>query len=138
VDRARRERGGEAVEPTGAESLRPKIVAVAASTGGPAALQRILAELPARYPIPLVLVQHIAPSFAAGFVAWLGSVSSLRVKAAEHGEPLAPHTVYVAASDGHLGVLPRSLQIAHDPPIGGFRPSATHLFQSVAAAFGPA
>lgn len=137
VVRRWRERGDAVGQRPAADSQQPKIVAIAASTGGPAALQRILAELPARFPAPIVLVQHIAPAFAAGFIGWLGSVCSLRVKAAEHGEPLAPYTVYVGARDDHVGVSPRSIQLARDPPIGGFRPSATHLFESVAAAFGP-
>lgn len=139
VVRRWRERAGAAAPPREpAPNGRPQVAAIAASTGGPAALQRILAELPARYPIPILLVQHIARGFADGFVAWLGSVCALRVKAAEHGEPLAPYTVYVAAQDGHLGVSSRSIQISDAAPIGGFRPSATHLFESVAAAFGPA
>ena len=133
-----RERGAAPAEPAGAPIQRPRIVAIAASTGGPAALQRILSELPARYPVPVVLVQHIAQGFADGFVAWLGSVCSLRVKRAEHGELLAPYTVYVAPGDEHVGVTSRTVQLSRAAPIGGFRPSATHLFESVSAAFGSA
>jgi two-component system, chemotaxis family, protein-glutamate methylesterase/glutaminase len=114
----------------------PEVIAIAASTGGPAALQRILAALPARFPVPILLVQHIAQGFGEGFVAWLGSVCSLRVKAAEHGEPLAPHTVYVAVEDAHLGVSSRGVQLSPADPIGGFRPSASYLFESVAATIG--
>jgi two-component system chemotaxis response regulator CheB len=72
-------------------------------------------------------------------VTWLNSVCSLKVKLASDGEPLAPHMVYVAPDDRHLGVSGRSrIQLSRAAPIGGFRPSATFLFESVTKAFGAA
>jgi two-component system chemotaxis response regulator CheB len=118
---------------------QPRIVAMAASTGGPAALQAVLSELPASFPAPILVVQHIAGGFIDGLVTWLNSVCSLKVKVASDGEPLLPHTVYIAPDDRHLGVVGRSRILLSDAaPIGGFRPSATFLFESVAKAFGPA
>ena len=115
-----------------------RIVAVATSTGGPPALQRLLSGLPADFRPPLLVVQHITPGFTAGFVAWLGSTCALRVKEAEHGEALAPRTAYVAPDHRHLGTSARGTLVLSDAaPVGGFRPSATHLFESVARAFGP-
>lgn len=119
------------------QSVRPRIVAVAASTGGPAALARILADLPADFPLPLLVVQHIAKGFVEGFAAWLNSTSALPVKVAEQGEAIRPRTVYIAPDDRHLAVEDRStLLISSAPPIEGFRPSGTFLFQSVAKSFG--
>lgn len=118
---------------------RGRIVAIAASTGGPAALQRILARLPAAFPAPILVVQHIALGFAEGFARWLSSAGPLPVRVAEDGAPLAPGAVVVAPDDRHLGVTPDGarLAISAEPPVGGFRPSGTHLFRAVAAAFGP-
>jgi two-component system chemotaxis response regulator CheB len=118
---------------------RPLVVAIAASTGGPAALQTVLSGLPANFPAPILVVQHIAGGFIDGLVTWLNSVCSLKVNVAVDGEPLAAHMVYVAPDDRHLGVGGRSrILLSQAAPIGGFRPSATFLFESVARAFGAA
>jgi len=114
------------------------IVALAASTGGPAALRTLLDELPPDFPVPMLVVQHIARDFAAGFVDWLGGAGRLRVKLAEHGERLLAGTVYVAPDNRHLGVTAhRCVELSATPPIGGFRPSANYLFRSVGRVYGP-
>jgi two-component system chemotaxis response regulator CheB len=70
-------------------------------------------------------------------VDWLASVSPLRVRLAADGQPLVPGEVLVAPDDRHLGVTGRGrVALSDDPPIGGHRPSATHLFRSVAEAHG--
>ncbi|HVR82744.1 MAG TPA: chemotaxis protein CheB, partial [Planctomycetota bacterium] len=115
-----------------------RILAIAASTGGPGALSRLLSELPGDFPVPILLVQHMALGFGEGFVAWLNTALALNAKVAENGEPLSPGTVYVAPDDRHLGVSERStIALSSAPPLAGFRPSGTFLFQSVAKAFGP-
>jgi two-component system, chemotaxis family, protein-glutamate methylesterase/glutaminase len=114
----------------------PEIVAMAASTGGPAACRRVLMDLPRNFPAPILVVQHIARDFAAGFAEWLGGSCVLRVQLARDGEPLVPGTVYVAPDDAHLGVKKNRVALSRAPAIGGFRPSATHLFRSVSHAFG--
>lgn len=81
---------------------RYDIVAIAASVGGPEALQKIFSELSPDFPRPVVLVQHMSPGFIGGFVSWLDSVSPLRVKLATHGERLRQGVVHVAPSDRHL------------------------------------
>jgi two-component system chemotaxis response regulator CheB len=116
---------------------RIRIVAVAASTGGPAALQQIFSELPADFSLPILVVQHIGSGFVDGLVQWLNSACSLSVKRATDGELLSPRTVYVAPDDNHLGVSSGSrIVLSSAEQIGGFRPSATFLFESVARAFG--
>jgi two-component system, chemotaxis family, protein-glutamate methylesterase/glutaminase len=118
---------------------RPAVVAIATSTGGPAALHRIFSELPADFPLPILVVQHIALGFAEGMARWLDSVTPLKVKVAEEGEPLKPGTVYVAADDRHLGVTTDGrAQVSNAAPVGGFRPSGTFLFRSTARAYGAA
>jgi two-component system, chemotaxis family, protein-glutamate methylesterase/glutaminase len=113
-----------------------ELVAIAASTGGPAALRRILMELPRTFPAPILLVQHIARDFTAGFADWLGGSCALRVKVAEAGEAVRAGTVYVAPDDAHLCVgRSGTVDLLASPPIGGFRPSATPLFESAARAY---
>lgn len=115
----------------------PELIAMAASTGGPAALRRVLLELPAKVPVPILVVQHIASDFTAGFAEWLGKSCALRVRAATQGEPFRLGVVYIAPENMHLGVTPDGrAQLADSPPIGGFRPSATHLFESAGRAYG--
>jgi two-component system chemotaxis response regulator CheB len=125
-------------QPTSPVGGRIRVVAVAASTGGPAALQRLLAGLPADFPAPILVVQHITTGFTSGLADWLDAVCPVRVKVAREGEPLAARTAYLAPDDRHLGVTGRSLvALSAAPPIGGFRPSGTFLFEAVARAFGP-
>jgi two-component system chemotaxis response regulator CheB len=116
---------------------RARVVAVAASTGGPAALCQVLSQLPADFAAPVLVVQHIAQGFLGGFAAWLNTCVSLQVKVAESGALPLPHAVYLPPDDHHLG-LDRSgkLLVSSAPPMGGFRPSASFLFESVAAACG--
>lgn len=118
---------------------QPRIIAIAASTGGPAALQVLLSGLPATFPTPILVVQHIGKGFVDGLVTWLNTVSSLKVRVAAAGEPILSHTVYVAPDDAHLGVLDRGrIALSRSEPIGGFRPSATFLFEQVGRVYGPA
>jgi len=132
--------GPEAVAPRSSALLHDvpaAVVAIAASTGGPAALHRILTPLSADFPLPILVVQHISRGFGPGLAAWLDKASPIRVKIAEEGETLRPATVYVAGEDRHLCVSPsRRIHLSTVPAVGGFRPSATVLFESVAAAFG--
>jgi len=144
---APRERAPEHTTPTPQtrRASRIKAVALAASTGGPSAIHTILAHLPADFPAPLLVVQHIAIGFAEGFTTWLESGSKLRVKVAEAGEPLMAGTVYVAPDQQHLGVSigltglsDARVSLSSAAPIMGLRPSATHLYTSVGATYGPA
>lgn len=127
-------------ETTGGPRVGPlQAVGVAASTGGPAALFRLLELLPAQLSVPLLVVQHIADGFAPGLAEWLGTATSLRVRLAEHGEQLAPGTIYVAPDRRHLRAsCGDRVALSTQPPVGGFRPSATVLFSSLAEVYGAA
>jgi two-component system chemotaxis response regulator CheB len=125
-----------AAEPRTYPPRQARIVALSASTGGPAALCQVLASLPGDFPLPILVVQHIAHGFVSGFASWLSTNVALRAKVAEPGEPLEPRTVFVAPDGRHLGVSGRTVLVSDAPPVGGFRPSASFLFESVARAFG--
>lgn len=115
-----------------------QMVGVAASTGGPAALQGLFAGLPADLPAPIVVVQHIVAGFMAGLVASLQTGSPLPIRLAEDDERLQPGTVYLAPDDRHLAVTRSGrARLRAEAPVGGYRPSASVLFSSLAAAYGP-
>jgi two-component system, chemotaxis family, protein-glutamate methylesterase/glutaminase len=120
-----------------ANGARIRLVAVAASTGGPAAVQTLLAGFPPDFVAPVVIVQHIAQGFVAGLADWLSASCGFPVKVAENGEPLMKRTAYLAPDDRHLGVTREGrLTVVTGPEIDGFRPSGTYLFDSVAKAYG--
>ncbi|HSK20863.1 MAG TPA: chemotaxis-specific protein-glutamate methyltransferase CheB [Longimicrobiales bacterium] len=115
----------------------PQVIAIAASTGGPPALRRMLMDLPRTLPLPVLVVQHIARDFSAGFAEWLAASCALRVKLAEDRERLSEGVVYIAPDDAHLGVTREGrVALSRDPPIAGFRPSATYMFASAGRAYG--
>lgn len=116
-----------------------QIIAVAASTGGPPAICRLLQQLPADLPVPVVVVQHMVEGFLPGLVAWLRTEVPFHVAEARHGERLEPGAVYLAPDTQHLEIG-RDLRarLTDAKPVAGFRPSATVLFTSLARSVGPA
>jgi two-component system chemotaxis response regulator CheB len=117
---------------------RFRAILIAASTGGPAALQTILGSLkPSALPVPIFVVQHIAKGFVGGLATWLNSATRLRVKVAGLDELAEPGVVYIAPDDRHLELGGTGLvHLSSGPPVGGFRPSGTTLFASAARAMG--
>jgi two-component system chemotaxis response regulator CheB len=123
--------------PTTAHTGSTRVIAVASSTGGPAALECLLARLPGDFAVPILVVQHISRGFVKGLADWLNKAGPLQVKVAADGEPLKKRIVYLAPDDCHLGVTaPGQIVLSNAAAVGGFRPSATPLFESVAHAFG--
>lgn len=118
---------------------RIRIVGIAASTGGPSAIARVLKHLPADYPLPIVLVQHFSPGFAGGLAEWLGTQTRLRVEIAAHGDTLQPGVAFLAPDDYHLHVNARGgIDLSKDAAYKGLRPSANPFFESLAKSYGRA
>lgn len=116
-----------------------RAVGVAASTGGPAALHRLLSLLPDTVAVPILVVQHIADGFAPGLALWLAGATALPVSLAAEGQLLRPGQVYVAPDGQHLQITAQGRAALSDsPPVAGFRPSASVLFSSLARAYGSA
>ncbi len=114
-----------------------EVVAVGASAGGLDALRRILAPLPANFPLPLLIVQHLAPQHASLLAQILGRHTQLSVKEAEDGEILAPGHVYIAPPSRHLLVAPEgTLELSSAGRVHFSRPSVDTLFESVARHYG--
>jgi two-component system chemotaxis response regulator CheB len=119
------------------EAAKVRVVAVGASTGGPPALQTILAALPKDFPAPLVIVQHMAAGFVRGFIDWLAQSSSLPIHLPTHGEIMLPGRVYVAPDEHQIKVEHGAkLALTKDEPENGLRPSVSYLFRSVAEVYG--
>jgi two-component system chemotaxis response regulator CheB len=120
-----------------AAQSQPKIIAIGASTGGPPVLQTILAGLPMTFPLPVLIVQHIAAGFTEGFAEWLDKSSSLPVHIPADGQSVLPGQAYVAPDGLHMGVdADGCIQLRSDEPENGLRPSVACLFRSVAKAYG--
>lgn len=114
-----------------------ELVAIGASTGGPAALEVILKHLPRDLPAPVVVVQHISPGFEQGLVDWLQRTSPLDVRLATAYRPLRAGEVIIAPTGKHLIVTKRATMFNPDKPaVDGHLPSASELFSSVAASWG--
>jgi two-component system, chemotaxis family, protein-glutamate methylesterase/glutaminase len=116
---------------------RCRIVALGASTGGPPVLQTILSQLPADFPAPLLIVQHMAPGFIGGFVEWLAHSSRLPIQIAAHDRPVLAGHVYVAPDELQMRVERGGrIALTRDAPENGLRPSVSCLFRSVADVYG--
>jgi two-component system chemotaxis response regulator CheB len=117
---------------------KTQVIAIGASTGGPAALNQVLSALPADFLIAILVVQHISFGFVEGLAGWLGAACKLQVKVAEQGERIQPGVVYVAPDERHMEVIYGRIRLHQSDLVNGHRPSATVLFESVAKAYGPA
>jgi two-component system chemotaxis response regulator CheB len=114
-----------------------KIVAIGASTGGPPVIEKILSGLPKDFPVPILIVQHIAEGFIQGFAEWLGQSSSLPVHVAFHGSTIRHGHVYIAPDHVQMRVdMNHRICCVGDLPENGLRPSVSYLFRSVAEIFG--
>ncbi|MBI4505631.1 MAG: chemotaxis protein CheB, partial [Chloroflexi bacterium] len=120
-----------------AAGLRPLAIAIAASTGGPAAIEVVLRALGHEVDVPIFIVQHMSCGFLAGMVAWLASTCPQPVRLAAQGDQPLGGTVYLAPEDHHLLVTRHgTLRLSNAPLVNGFRPSGDVLFQSVAECYG--
>jgi two-component system chemotaxis response regulator CheB len=121
----------------GLAASAPKVLAIAASTGGPAALQVVLQGLGAGFPLPILVVQHITRGFVPALTDWLNSTVPLPVRIAHQNEELTPGRVYLAPDDYHLTVS-KPGTIGLRPPTAGdrFCPGANPLFESIAMTYG--
>jgi two-component system, chemotaxis family, protein-glutamate methylesterase/glutaminase len=110
-------------------------VGIGASTGGPPVLEAIFRELPADYPLPLLVVQHMAPGFVEGFAKWLDERLPIAVRLAAEGDRATPG-VWFAPDGAHL-TLTQSKRFAFDTETeAAHRPSIDVLLGSLAAGLG--
>ncbi|MEA1951282.1 MAG: chemotaxis response regulator protein-glutamate methylesterase [Planctomycetota bacterium] len=122
-------------------SGRVDMVAVGISTGGPQALNRMLPQLPADLPVPVLIVQHMPPLFTKSLADDLDKRCELTVCEAADGQPVAPGHVLIAPGGKQMKVVDEggqaSIRITDDPPENSCRPSVDCLFRSATRAYGP-
>jgi two-component system chemotaxis response regulator CheB len=115
-----------------------RMVALGASTGGPAAILQVLHALPKDFPLPILLVLHIGEPFGSAFADWLDGQSAHRVCYAREGQRLDGLGVFLAPPGRHLIVRNDRLHLTDDPERHSCRPSVDVLFESVAREYGAA
>lgn len=117
-----------------------KLLAIGTSTGGPVALQKVLTELPANFPLPIIMIQHMPAAFTLAFANRLNSLCQIKVKEAENGDVLKPGHAYLAPG-GKQMILEGSSSNARlkifedDSPRIAFKPSVDVSFGSAAKIF---
>ena len=117
-----------------------KLVAIGTSTGGPVALQRILTALPANFPLPIILIQHMPAAFTGAFAQRLNSLAKIEIKEAEDNELLRPGVAYLAPGGKQMLVDGNESQARlkikdDDSPRINFKPSVDVTFATAARVF---
>ncbi len=125
--------------PRTAPGKKPAVLVIGSSTGGPEALSKLLPQLPASFPLPILLVQHMPPVFTRQFAQRLDRLCALRVVEATDGVPLQPGTVHLAPGDHHLVVRAgrgtHTTGLNQGPAENFCRPAVDPLFRSAVAAY---
>jgi two-component system, chemotaxis family, protein-glutamate methylesterase/glutaminase len=127
--------------PEGRTALRPGLVAIGVSTGGPRVLNEIFQALTPALPVPVLLVQHMPPIFTASLAEHITAGTGFPMHEGVHGEPVLPGRAYIAPGGRHMEVRSgrdRSLtvEINDRDPVYSCRPSVDVLLRSLAA-YGP-
>ncbi|EEY98585.1 chemotaxis response regulator protein-glutamate methylesterase CheB [Vibrio sp. RC586] len=123
-----------------ASGKKYQLTAIGTSTGGPVALQKILTKLPANYPHPIVLIQHMPATFTAAFASRLNTLCKIEVKEAEDGDALRPGVAYLAPGgkqmmvDGRPGAA--RLRILDGGDRMNYKPCVDVTFGSAAKIYG--
>jgi two-component system, chemotaxis family, protein-glutamate methylesterase/glutaminase len=120
---------------------RVDLVAIGASTGGPNALADVFAALPADFPVPIVVVQHMPPKFTQMLAERLTKNSKIPTVEARSGLGLEPGKAWIAPGDHHLVVAREGVgvrtRVHQEPPENSCRPAVDPLLRSVANLYGP-
>jgi len=107
------------------------LIGIGASAGGPTALAKVLAQLPADFPAPVIIIQHVDPHFAPGLAGWLNGQTPLQVRLAREGDRPQAGTALLAGQDKHLVFAsPTRLVYTRHPADCSYRPSIDLFFKS--------
>ena len=119
---------------------KPSIVGIGVSTGGPVALTKVLPMLPEKFPVPIVVVQHMPPIFTKSLAEDLDNRCKLEVKEASDGMVAKAGQILIAPGGAQMRVVKQAaetvLRITDDPPERNCKPSVDYLFRSIAEQFG--
>jgi len=118
----------------------PKILGIGISTGGPVALNEMLPKLPANFPCPIVIVQHMPPKFTQSLADNLNRACQLEVMEAAEGMALKAGQILIAPGGSQMRIVKQAgkafVQITDDPPERNCKPAVDYLFRSLAEQFG--
>ncbi|MFD2112755.1 chemotaxis-specific protein-glutamate methyltransferase CheB [Thiorhodococcus fuscus] len=114
-----------------------RVFAIASSTGGPQALASLLPALPADFPSPVLIAQHISEGFAEAMASWLNDLCPLTVAVAREGEPLRPGCIYLADPSAHMTIgTDQRIQLTPCAESDIYHPNCDRLLASVAEVYG--
>jgi two-component system, chemotaxis family, protein-glutamate methylesterase/glutaminase len=117
-----------------------RAVAIGVSTGGPAALAKVIPQFPAAFPLPVFIVQHMPPLFTRLLAERLATLTPLAVREAVDGELVHPGSVYIAPGDWHMRIADSSagpaIALDQTSPLNSCRPAVDALFGSLADLYG--
>ncbi len=121
-------------------AAKPEMVLIGVSTGGPAALARLLPDIPRDIGVPIFLVQHMPPIFTQSLAENLSTKCNISVREASHGEVATNNTAYIAPGGKQMRIAPgpdgrKVIQISDDPPENNCKPSVDYLFRSASLSF---
>ena len=125
----------------GACHADPHIIAIGVSTGGPNALTKLLSSLPAGFPVPILIVQHMPKLFTRSLAESLNRTTGITVLEGEQGMQVRPGHAYIAPGDMQMKVSHSSeskqtyIELTDDPPENFCKPSVDYLFRSVAQVY---
>lgn len=129
----------ENTKPQTLSSKKFGLAVIGASTGGPVALEKVLKELPATFPIPVVLIQHMPGTFTCAFAERLNKVCAVTVKEVEHGERLNAGTVYIAPGGRQTYVRKNGsdacVEVGEAPSQVTYKPCVDITFNSIANSY---
>ncbi|NEW05565.1 chemotaxis response regulator protein-glutamate methylesterase [Paenibacillus sp. SYP-B3998] len=112
------------------------LVAIGTSTGGPRALHQVISQIPAGFPAPILIVQHMPPNFTKSLAQRLNDISQIQVVEAQDGDILHTATAYVAPGGWHMTAYKDSfktykIRLTKEDPRSGHRPSVDVMFESL-------
>ncbi|MFC5532474.1 chemotaxis protein CheB [Cohnella yongneupensis] len=118
-----------------------QIVVIGTSTGGPRALHEVLTGIPAGFPAPILIVQHMPPKFTHSLAQRLDSFCNIHVREASDGEVVENATAYIAPGGYHMSLAKDArggykIRLSEEPPRSGHRPSVDVLFESLVSHVG--
>lgn len=119
---------------------RPHVLVIGVSTGGPPALEQIIPALPGNLPVPVLIVQHMPPTFTGLLAERLDRLSTLEVCEAGEGDLIRPGKVFIAPGGQHMipqgsSTEPR-IHLTLDPPVHSCRPAVDPMFTAAVGLWG--
>jgi len=110
------------------------LLAIGSSTGGPAALAKIISKLPANFQASVIIIQHVDENFAPGLAEWLSQQSAMPVRLAMEGDRIESGRILIAGTNNHLYIKgDQSLGYKVEPAANPYRPSVDVFFESMLA-----